>query len=49
MITAINYSEYAAIIPLMKNLLSVVGENLFDVINDTNNKIVFSTPTLNLY
>lgn len=48
-ITAINYSEYAAIIPLMKNLLSVVGESLFDVINDTNNKIVFSTPTLNLY
>ncbi len=33
----------------MKNLLSVVGESLFDVINDTNNKIVFSTPTLNLY
>lgn len=48
-ITAINYSEYAAIIPLMKNLLSVVGESLFDVINNVDNGIAFSTPTLNLY
>ena len=48
-ITAINYSEYAAIIPLMKNILSVVGESLFEVINDINNGIVFNTPTLNLY
>lgn len=48
-ITTINYSEYAAIIPLMKNILDVVGERLLDLINDVNNKIVFSVPVLKLY
>lgn len=48
-ITTINYSEYAAIIPLMQNILKVVGESIFEVINKLNNKIEFNSPTLNLY
>lgn len=48
-ITTINSSEYAAIIPLMENILKVVGERLLDVINDANNKIVFSESVLKLY
>lgn len=48
-ITTINYSEYAAIIPLIKNILQVVGESLFELINDKENGITFSKQTLELY
>lgn len=48
-ITAINYMEYASIVPLVKELLGIIGKSLFELISSSNNNITFDVPTLNLY
>lgn len=48
-ITMTNCDEYKAIIPLMKKILEVVGEALFDVINKRDNGIEFNRANLELY
>ena len=48
-ITMTNCDEYRAIIPLMKKILEVVGEELFEVINKRNNGIEFNRANLELY
>ena len=47
--TAINYSEYKAIVPLMKKILSIVGEELYNLINKSSNGIIFDNPSFDLY
>lgn len=47
--TTINYYEYVAIVPLMKDIMKIVGECLFDILNNVNNKITFNNPSLDLY
>lgn len=47
--TAINYSEYTAIVPLMKKILSIVGEELYNLINKSSNGIIFNNPSFDLY
>lgn len=47
--TTINYYEYAAIVPLMKDIMKIIGEYLFDILSNDNNNITFSNPSLDLY
>lgn len=47
--TSINYDEYSSIVPLMCEIMKVVGKKVMETINDENNKIFFPDKTINLY
>lgn len=47
--TTINYSEYASILPLMQDIMEIVGNEVFDVMSNHENKIAFKDPVLDLY
>lgn len=47
--TSINYDEYSSIVPLMREIMKIVGKKVMETINDENNKICFPDKTINLY
>lgn len=47
--TSINYDEYSSIVPLMSEIMKVVGKKVMETINDENNKICFPDKSINLY
>lgn len=47
--TSINYDEYASIVPLMCEIMKVVGKKVMETINDANNKIFFPDKSIDLY
>ena len=48
-ITMINYDEYAPIVPLMKEIMKVVGKKIMETLNTPNNNICFPNSQLPLY
>lgn len=48
--TTSNYNEYQAVVPLMRSILKLVGENLYKYMNKKNdNKLLFDKETVDLY
>ena len=48
-ISSINYEIYKPIVPLMKNVMNVVGEKIIETISKDSNCIQFDNPSIPLY
>lgn len=48
-ISSINYEVYEPIVPLMKNVMNIVGKKIIETINKINNNIQFEDSSIPLY